>query len=300
LQRNVALELLLLTGVVTAVAFLTDLPPGRQLARAVARPAAQPARPIEPPPPGATVLAAQSGGLALGVARLRDGSVEATVLGPDNRGVEGLPLTFRTGGTAVRTTPCGPGCYRAAGRVGERFVVRPGASPPAAFSLPLRAPAATQLVRAARAAYRNAGSLVIRERLASSLENRVVTTWQIVAPNRLTYVTSGGARAVVIGARRWDRFGKGAWQPSAQTPLSLPGAQWTRARDAKLLGSRTVDGRRAQLTTFFDPTLPAWFQVAIDPTTKRPLRLDMIAAAHFMHHRYRDYDKPMRIVPPVP
>jgi copper transport protein len=298
LRRGVAAELLLLAGVITAVAFLTDLAPGRQLARAVARPAAR--RPIEPPPAGATVLAAQSGGLAVGVARLRTGSVEATVLGPDNRGVDGLPLTFRSGSATLRSVPCGPGCYRAAGRVGARLTVRPDGSAPVTFVLPRRVQPAAQLVHAARTAYRSAKSLVIHERLASSPQNRVVSTWQIVAPSRLTYVTSGGARAVVIGPRRWDKFGKGRWQESAQTPLSLPGAQWSpRVRDAKAIGWRTVDGRRLRVATFFDPRLPAWFELAVDPQTKRPLRLEMIAAAHFMHHRYTDFDVPIRIVPPV-
>src|SRR5512132_1378600 len=56
----------LLAGLVVAVAFLTDLAPGRQLAPAVAGPRAP--QPIAAPPPGATVLAGESGDRAVGLA----------------------------------------------------------------------------------------------------------------------------------------------------------------------------------------------------------------------------------------
>jgi hypothetical protein len=36
----------------------------------------------------------------------------------------------------------------------------------------------------------------------------------------------------------------------------------------------------------------------MDPTTHRPLELKMTAAAHFMRHRYTDFNRPMRIEPP--
>jgi copper transport protein len=300
LRRNVAAELLLLAGIVTAVAFLTDLAPGRQVARAVARPAAPEPRPIEPPPPGATVLGAQSSSLAVGLAALPGGRVEATVVGPNNHGVDALAVSFRSGGRTLGSRPCGPGCYRAADPVaGRRVTVLPGSSPPVSFELPSHPQPARALVAKATRAYRGLRSLVIHERLASSPQNRVSSTWEIVAPNRLTYVTSSGARAVVIGPRRWDKIGNGPWQPSPQTPLSLPGSQWSPgALDARTLGWRTVDGRRARLVSFFDPRLPAWFELALEPRTNRPLELKMTAAAHFMHHRYTDFNRPLPIVPP--
>jgi copper transport protein len=300
LRRNVALELILFAGIVIGVAFLTDLTPGRQLAKAVARPAAHTPQPIQPPPPGATVLAAESGDRGVGLAVLPGGTIQATVLGPDNRGVDGLALVFRSGGKKVGSSPCGPGCYRAVARpIGLTVAVLPGSSPPVSFRLPIRPQPAVRLVGLARRAYGSLRSLVIHERLASSPRNRVETRWQIVAPDRLTYATSGGARAVVIGARRWDRIGDGPWQASSQTPLQLPGAQWgPHWLDARALGWTTVAGTRTRLVSFFDPRLPAWFELALDPSTNRPLQLEMTAAAHFMHHRYSDFNRPLRIVRP--
>ena len=52
------------------------------------------------------------------------------------------------------------------------------------------------------------------------------------------------------------------------------------------------------MVSFFDPRLPAWFKVAVDPSTHRPLELDMTAPAHFMQHRYTNFNQPMRIVAP--
>jgi copper transport protein len=298
LRRNAAVELVLLAGVVTAVAFLTDLAPGRQLARAVGRPEAP--REIAAPPPGATVLGGESGDRAVGLAILPGGRLQATVLGPDDRGVDGLSVGFRAAGRTLGATPCGPGCYQASGRVHSRRVgVLAGSAQPVTFAIPARTAPASALVRKARQAYASLHSLVIHERLASSPRNRITTTWQIVAPDRLTYRTSAGSRAVVIGGERWDANGKGPLVRSAQTPLELPGAQWgPRWLNARALGWARVGGRRARLVSFFDPRLPGWFQVAIDPHTNRPLELEMTAAGHFMHHRYTNFNRPTRIVPP--
>ncbi len=299
LRRNVTIELVLLAGIVVAVAFLTDLAPGRQLARAVAKPEAAP-QSIAAPPPGATVLAGESGDRAVGLAILPGGRLQATVLGPDALGVDGLSVGFRAHGRTLGASPCGPGCYRAASRIHARTVaVLPGSAQPVVFAIPTRTEPAAELVRKARRAYASLHSLVIHERLASSPRDRITTTWRIVAPDRLTYRTSAGSRAVVIGGERWDANGKGPLVRSAQTPLQLPGAQWgPRWLNARALGWTSVGGRRARVVTFFDPQLPGWFEVALDPGTNRPLELKMTAAAHFMHHRYTDFNRPLQIVAP--
>jgi copper transport protein len=297
LRRNVAVELVLLAGLVIAVAFLTDLAPGRQLARAVASPQAP--QPIADPPPGATVLAGESGDRAVGLAIMPGGRLEATVLGPDDNGVDGLSVALRAGGRTFGATACGPGCYRADGRIDARRVTVVLGSGAVAFVIPGRTQPASPLVAEARRAFAGLRSLVIHERLASSRRDKLTTTFRIVAPDRLTYVTSAGARAVVIGGRRWDAQGKGPLVRSAQTPLQLPGAEWgPRWLNARALGWANVGGRRTRLVSFFDPRLPGWFELAVDPSTHRPLELKMTTAAHFMHHRYTNFNQPMKIVAP--
>src|SRR5438874_2465357 len=204
---NVAAELVVLAGLVIAVAFLTDLAPGRQFARTVARPQAP--RPIAAPPPDATVLAGESGDRAVGLAVSPRGKLQATVLGGEGNGVDGLSVAFRAGGRTFDATGCGPGCYRARGRIQARRVTVVLDSGPVAFGIPVRTEQASAAVAAARRAFAGLRSLVIHERRASSPRDKVVTTWRIVAPDRLTYVTSVGTRALVIGKRRWDADDRG-------------------------------------------------------------------------------------------
>ena len=61
----------------------------------------------------------------------------------------------------------------------------------------------------------------------------------------------------------------------------------------------TVDGRPVRIVSFYDPHLPAWFVLSIEPGMGRLLALRMTAQAHFMQHRYTGFDKPLKIVPPA-
>jgi len=54
----------------------------------------------------------------------------------------------------------------------------------------------------------------------------------------------------------------------------------------------------ANRASFYDPKLPAWFELTIDPKTGRLLALRMTAMAHFMRHRYSGFNAPLTIVPP--
>ena len=284
LRRSTLVELALLTGIVVAVGVLTDLPPGRS-ADATAAAAEAPAAAVPPPapPPDAFVDARQAGTLAVGLAVTR-GRTTVTVLGPDARGVRGLDV--RVDGRPA--TPCGAGCYRAAAarpaeiRVGTRRLV---------FHVPARPRDATALLRRAKRAFESARTVEFEERLASSPRTVQVSHFRLAAPNRLAYAIRGGLEAIVIGNRRWDRRGDGEWQASPQTPLRVPRTYWSRAaRNARLVAPDTL--------TFFDPRLPAWFRLRIEPRTARPRELRMVAPAHFMTDRYSAFDRPLEISPP--
>jgi len=286
-------ELVLLAGIVAAVAVLTDLrPPARATARVVTASAPPP-----PPPRDALVLAAEDDDVAVGFAASARGSrlgVRVTALGPEGKGVDGLDVTV----AGASASPCGPGCYAATlplpapprridVRVGDRALV---------FTLPARwpAPSAAAVVRRVDRAFRSLRTLVVHERLASSSRNVVVTTYRVEAPNRLEYRIAGGPQAVIVGGTRWDRLRAGApWQRSQTEPLRQPEPFWGSdpMRNARLLGP----GR----ASFYDPRLPAWFELTFEPGTYRLLRLKMTAMAHFMRHRYSGFNRPLRIVPPA-
>jgi hypothetical protein len=132
---------------------------------------------------------------------------------------------------------------------------------------------------------------VIDERLASGPELTLDTEFRFQAPNRFSYRIANGSAAVVVGTRRWDQPRRGAkWVESEVSPSRQPTPAWRRARSARLLAPNRV--------AFYDPTIPGWFDVTVDPRTGRPLTLRMTAAAHFMQHRYSAFNAVPPIEPP--
>jgi hypothetical protein len=252
------------------------------------------------PPRGALVLAGESGDRAVALAVLPR-RLTATVLGGDGDPLSGLRLSFRVGSRVVRSKACGHGCYTAPVPPAARVEVRPGGSRPVVFHVPrARRRAAAIVARAART-IRSLRSLVFVESLRSGPKGGVVATWRMKAPNELDYRIRGGAAAVILGKRRWDRDGPGAaWRRSQQLPpLRLPQPAWGPvATNAYVLADARVEGRPVWIVSFANPSTPAWFTVWIDRESYRPLQLRMTAAAHFMFHRYVAFDRPLRIVPP--
>lgn len=278
-----------------------------------AAPASPQARGFPSPPAGGLVFARQDGEnvLALAVklsANRRNVALQSSVVGQDGLGVAGLPIGFeiRTGAgrvARVRGVACGVGCYAATGETGPpgRVTVAVGRRR-FEFILPRPWPHsdATELVRRSGQVWRNLRTLVWRERLGSG-HNHLDTVYRAVAPNRFGYRIAGGAEAVVIGTRRWDRSSaQGSWEVSRQLPaLRQPVPFWSDVRDAHVVGSPTVRGHRAWRITFFDPATPAWFSVDLDQRTLRTLSLQMLAAAHFMRHVYRGFNQPLKLEPPT-
>jgi copper transport protein len=286
LRRVLAAELALLALLIATVGFLTDARPGRQPA-AVAAPAPSGEPPL--PPPGALVLAREDGpwGVALAV---RGHALITTVTGQDGNGVDGLTATL----DGVPARPCGHGCYQATVRRLPRRLVERLGSTRVVFELPAHWRPAPELVRWAGAAFRSLRSVEFVERLASDSQHRISTRWIERAPDRLRYQIAGGATGIVIGARRWDRLPGGPWTSSVQTPLRLPALAWARVADANLIAATPS----TWTVSFLDPSFRAWFLVRIDRRTYRPLALDMVATAHFMHHEYSAWNAAPPVRPP--
>lgn len=252
------------------------------------------------PPPGALVLAAESGSRAVALA-VQPQRLTATVLGSTGEPLSGLDLSFAVGSRVVAGRPCGSGCYSAAVSRPSRVEVRPGGSRAVAFEIPGATPPAAALVARAARATRALRSLVYVESLRSSPKGGLLTTWSLKAPDEVEYRIRGGASAVILGRRRWDRDRpRASWRRSQQLPpLRVPQPAWgSVATNAHVLGVGRVDGRRVWTVSFANPTTPAWFTVSLDRKTYLPLRLRMTAAAHFMTHRYVAFDRPLTIEPP--
>jgi hypothetical protein len=254
-----------------------------------------------PPPRGALVLGGESGSRAVALA-VGNRKLTATVLSPEGGPQSDLKVAFVTGSRTFPATPCGLGCYSAAAPTPRHVVLRVNGSPPVSFSLPAHPrPGAAIVARAARTT-RALRSLVYTEALRSGPKGGVLTTWSLKAPNEVEYRIRGGADAVILGTKRWDRdTPNGRWRRSQQLPaLRVPQPAWgSVATNAHVLDEGSVHGRPVWVVSFANPTTPAWFTAWIDKRNYRPLQLRMTAAAHFMFHRYLAFNQPLTITPPT-
>jgi copper transport protein len=281
-------EILLLAGLVVAVALLTDTRPGRDRQALAALPPEAPAL----PPPEPFVVAGEDGARAVALA-VEAQQARATVIGPEGSGLDGLRVTI----AGRPTASCGAGCYAASvpaprGRVavsiGAQTIVLPV---PARW--PPR-PAATLAARATRR-FERLRSISYVERLASGPRNRIVSDFTLESPNRFSYRIHGGPSAVVIGGRRWDRVRGGRWDETSYSALPQPTPIWQgRISNAHVLS----ESRREVVVTFLNRNAPAWFTVRLNRRTLLPRELEMTATAHFMHHGYFGFNAPRRIFPP--
>jgi copper transport protein len=286
LRTTVRVELVALVGVAVAVAFLTQLRPGRDAPSAATAATPRAGGPPALPPLDAVVSAHELGTDAVAVGRTPQG-VEVTVLDPNGNGADGLDVTV----AGTPTTSCGSGCYAATPRAGRRLTVRVG-DRQLVFDVPVAARDATALLARVAADYRAQKTVVYRERLASTPTNAQQTQFVLVAPDRLRYAIAGGPQAVVIGPRRWDRTTPtGRWVETPQSPLQVPHPLWYAATNARLVAPRTI--------TFLDRAIPAWFTLHLDARGRLPRRLDMTAASHFMVDRYSSFGSPRSIEPPA-
>ena len=153
--------------------------------------------------------------------------------------------------------------------------------------------------RAPTALFARLHSLVIHERLASNARNAITTTYRVAAPDKLAYSIANGPKAVIIGGTRWDKLPGGKWERSETEPIRQPEPFWgpDPRTNAHLLGTGTVGGRPVRIASFYDPHLPAWFVLSIEPGTGAPARAahDRAGALHaapLRGLRRADQDRP--------
>ena len=289
LRRSTAAELALFVVLVAAVALLTDLRPGRD--RAASAAVAAPSGPPPLPARQMVVQAREDGENAVALALHAPGA-EVVVLGPDGNGVNGLSVKI----AGVKTGSCGAGCYGAFVPAARKMTVSVDGRK-LVFGVPAKLRPAAAIVARATRAFRRLRSVEYVERLASSPRNRVVADFTLERPDRLEYRIRGGASGIIIGRRRWDLFPGGKWQASSQEPTPQPEPIWAgHVTNAYVLSSTP----KTYVVSFLKPIGPAWFTLVLDRRTMLPRTLRMTAAAHFMHHRYGDFNAAPRIKPPVP
>jgi len=256
------------------------------------------------PPPGAVTFSRPDGHdvLALAVVPGKKLKLQASVLGGQGEGVDGLDVSFRVDARKAAGVPCGPGCYgasvgsRARPKVVEVDVRRDGGTTRWRMPMPRvwPPPDASPIVARAAREFRSLHSVAVRDWLASGPGQSLFTRWTLVAPNRLAYQVKNGSSAVIIGNRRWDKLPGGKWEESEQTPIRQPTPFWQSWTDAHLLD----ETKSTWHVSFFDPKTPGWYELLIDKDTTRVLELRMHATAHFMREVYSRFNAPVTIRPP--
>jgi hypothetical protein len=243
-------------------------------------------------------LAKHEGNLLVGIAARPGGPIEVAALRAETP-LATDEIRVEVGDRNVEAEPCGRGCSRVEAPVLSgspvRFSVRAG-STRLSFALPARLPAGGDEVFArAEHTMRRLHSFRFTERLSSGAET-VTTKLEVQAPNRLHLRTSSGFRSVIIGRNRWDYVG-GHWEHEPFPGLDVAGVlMWSRAKHPRIV-TRRPHGI-TELAAFSLQPVPAWFRVAVNPSG-RVVEAEMIAASHFMVHRYSDFNGGLSITPPV-
>ncbi len=292
LRETVTAEIVVLLGVIGAVGVLTALPPGRTVrALAAAQAPARATAIARLPAPDAVVLGQRDGNLAAALAVRSSGDATATFVGTDDKAVDVGSVTI----DGRPTTSCGVGCYSGTAADSGAVTVAHGAVS-LRFDLGTPSPTA-ELVARIGDAYRNARSAVYDQRIATSLAAPTNTRWVEVAPDAFSYRIKGGGQAIVIGTRRWDRAPGSSWKRSTTVrETSAPPWGYGPITNAHLLRQEP----QTFVLSFFGASqvYPAWFTVVVDRRTLHLVRLQMTAAAHFMHVRYVSWNTAITLRPP--
>ena len=216
-----------------------------------------------------------------------------TLTNGSGNGVADTPVTID--GAAGES--CGRGCF-------TRAVPGPGVDGrgrryDAALRRAARTlrPAAAEVNRLRRD-YNALKSVVIDERLSSGPGSLQVSRFREEAPGNMAYVITDDSNTKLIGdAGHRDR----------RAPLGQAARrQWiTGAAVAADAAEGLLDGRarNAYFTArrrdhVLRPVVPGLVPPALRPETGHVLTLQMVATAHFMHHRYSGFDRPVSISPP--
>ena len=242
-------------------------------------------------------LAEHQRDLLVGLAAQPGGPVEVAVVRGDTP-LGSDEVRVSVDGRDVATETCGTGCSRVPASVLEgrpsRVTVRAG-STPVSFQLPGSLPASGQSAfdraRRTMAALR---SYRFTERLTSG-GPIVFSRLAVQAPDRLSLRTNSGFRSVIIGRKRWD-YQEGRWQVGPFPGLNVREVlMWYEAKNPRVV--RRLPNGDVQLAAYGLKPVPAWFRLTVEPSG-RVAEAVMTAPAHFMLHRYSDFDSAPAIKPP--
>jgi hypothetical protein len=293
-----------LLGVVAAAWVLIEGADGERAIAPASEPAPVERRDLLRDPTAFPIAAGFAEDVVVGLAALRGGPVDFTVLPADGSEPRAVRLLAPAAAARLPARRCGNACSRfdVPVLVGARTrfeveVVRPGGRRTVVpLDLPARPPAdARPLLQRANRVMHGLRTLVVDETLRSGVAAPLRTRVEFRAPNRVRLTTSDGQASVFVGSRRWDREGR-RWVSSAlSSPLDAPNFMWDGVRRAWLM----LDGSTRELALFgFSGDLPTWFRLRV-AADGRVVESTMHTLAHVMRDRFSAYDAPLSIEAPA-
>ena len=247
--------------------------------------------------PSALALGKHTGNVLVGLAARPGGPVEVAALRAETP-IATDALRMEIDGQPVEAQACGRGCSRVQAAVLDgsprKLTVRAG-SAAVSFALPAELPpSGTAVFRQAQATMDALESFRFTENLTSG-KGGLESEFDVQAPNRLRLSTESGFRSVIIGQTRWDYL-DGRWERAPYPGLKVERLlMWHEARHPRVLGRRA--NGVVELAAFGLQPVPAWFRLSVEPSG-RVVEAEMIAASHFMLHRYSDFNGRFTITPP--
>jgi hypothetical protein len=242
-------------------------------------------------------LAKHQGNVLVGLAARPGGPLEVAVVRGDTP-LSGDAVHVDVDGHERPTESCGTGCSRVAAGVLQgrpsRVTVSAGSSS-VSFQLPASLPASGRSdFDRARKTMAGLRSYRFTERLTSG-GPIVLTRLAVQAPDRLSLRTNSGYRSVIIGRKRWDYL-DGRWQETSFPGLNARDVlMWYHAMNPRVV--RRLPNGDVELAAYGLKPVPAWFRLTVQPSG-RVTEAEMTAPAHFMLHRYSDFDSVPAIEPP--
>jgi putative copper export protein/methionine-rich copper-binding protein CopC len=305
-------EAVLASVVLGAAAILATypLPPGRVAEAETARAAAS-AQNIALPRAGDLALGERAGDTLVGLT-VRSGQPGANELYltvvPASGATGSIPTELTIDGRTVALEGCGQRCQRAGVdlRGGESVTVQTGPTAAATFIMPaLPAPDGQAVIEKMTHRMRLLHTVRFVEQLGPVVPP-IETTTTMVAPDRVESQVTGGGHLIWIGETRYLRDAPDQPWRVEDTGFALPAPAFVwdppaidSLMAAHVVGTEAIGGVPTQIVSFFGRAgaLPVWFKLWVDDEGLVH-RAEMRAEAHFMDHRYTDFDAPLVIEPP--
>ncbi len=213
---------------------------------------------------------------------------------------------------ALPLAACGPGCFRASGRIGDagpwsfRVTAASTRTPvDVAFAADLPTADGRAALERSVAALERLRSMAMQEDLRGSSDGPVIAArYRFSAPAAFELAIRDRTQ-IVIGSRSYERARPGSpWTSMAWPgrPFRWPGGYyrsvWQAAAAVRVLGSEELDGQPMTVIAFVRPELPAWIRLWVGVHDGLVHREQMKAGGHLMDRTYTEFNTSMPLIAP--